>query len=94
VAIIESKAGAVRSLHYHRSDAHWLYVLSGEMHYYEREVGYVEWPTAPLIVGPGQCVFTPSMVEHKTVFPVATVLVSMSLRPRDAGSHESDVVRL
>lgn len=94
VAIIESYAGAVRSLHYHREDGHWLHVLSGEMHYYERPVGATEWPAEPLVVRPGQCVFTPPMLEHKTVFPVDTVLVSMSLRPRDTASHEADVVRV
>lgn len=94
VAIIESKAGSERSNHYHRSDAHWLYVVSGRMHYYEREVGYAAYPPEPIVVGPGQCIFTPSMVEHKTVFPVDTVIVSMSLLPRDAASHESDLVRV
>lgn len=93
VAIIESKAGAERSNHYHREDGHWLYVISGAMLYYERRVGDVVYPS-PMIVRAGQCVFTPPMVEHKTVFPVDTVLLSMSLRARDKASHEADVIRV
>lgn len=93
VAIIHSKAGSTRSQHFHREDSHYLYVVSGLMLYYERPVGSVERPE-PITVKTGQMVYTPPLVEHATVFPVDTMLVSMSKRPRDTASHEADLVRV
>jgi hypothetical protein len=41
-----------------------------------------------------QMFYTPPMVEHLLEFPEDTVMVSISRRPRDPVSHESDVVRV
>lgn len=93
ISIIESPARAVRSNHYHRLDWHFLYVVSGCMLYYEREVGQGGIPE-PALFGARQMVFTRPMLEHATAFPEATVLLSISRRPRDQAAHESDVVRV
>lgn len=94
VSVIYSVAGSVRSGHYHKRDSHLLYVISGRMDYYERPVGStVKWMES-LQVGPGQSIYTVAMVEHLTSFPEDTILVSISPRPRDRESHESDVVRV
>ena len=39
VLLITSKAGSVRSNHYHKKDAHWIYMITGSMEYYEKPVG-------------------------------------------------------
>ena len=93
VSIIRSNAGAWRSKHYHRTDSHVLYVVSGEMHYWERELDG-EYEVEPIKVFPGESLFTPPLLVHKTFFPVATELISMSKNSRDHESHESDVVRV
>ena len=93
VSFIHSVAGSERSNHYHRTDSHWLYVLSGEMHYQEREVGANEYPE-PVKLTAGMMVFTGPMVEHRTVFPVETMILSLSRFARDAESHERDLVRV
>lgn len=92
VAVIASKAGTVRSNHWHREDAHFLYVISGEMHLYERPVGSRDAPRK-VVVRAGQMIFTGPQLEHTTVFPVETVMVSLSRQPRDHESHEADLVR-
>ena len=93
-SIITSKAGSIRSNHWHRDDFHYLYVMSGSMEYYERNVGMpVDPKQKPLIVKAGQMVFTPPNVVHKTVFLQDTVLLSFSKRNRDHVSHEADVIR-
>ena len=76
----------------HRTDSHYLYVISGKMLYADRMPGHPasDWQT----VEPGQCVYTPPKVEHWTKFPERTVLVSVSAKARDTQSHESDVVRV
>jgi quercetin dioxygenase-like cupin family protein len=93
VAIIHSKAGSIRSQHYHRTDSHYLYVLSGRMLYFERPVGSKELPE-PVEVRAGQMVFTPPLVEHATSFDEDTVLVSMSKNARTTEKHEADLVRV
>lgn len=93
VAVIRSRAGSVRSQHYHLTDAHWLYVLSGQMHYFERPVGSKETPE-PILVQAGEMIYTPSMVEHATSFSEDTVLISMSKNPRTHEAHEADLVRV
>jgi hypothetical protein len=93
VSIIESKAGTRRSDHWHESDGHWLIVLEGRMDYYERPVGSTD-PPAHRTIEQGEMVWTGPGIEHATLFPVFTRLLSMSLRPRDKSSHEQDVRRL
>jgi quercetin dioxygenase-like cupin family protein len=91
--LIHSVAGSKRSAHYHKTDAHWLYVAKGVMHYWERPAGSKARPTHHVVTA-GAMIHTGPMVEHWTEFPEDTLLVSMSDRPRDHASHESDVVRV
>jgi len=93
VGLIFSKAGSWRSKHFHKTDAHVLYVLSGEMHYWERDLDG-EYGPEPVILKAGEQYYTGPLLVHKTFFPVDTVLISMSKNPRDHVSHETDVVRV
>jgi quercetin dioxygenase-like cupin family protein len=90
--LISSRAGAVRANHYHRTDFHYMYVLSGAFDYYYRPTGSTEEPRR-LRVGAGEMVFTPPMVEHAVRFLEDTTLVNFAGRKRDQGSYESDLVR-
>jgi uncharacterized RmlC-like cupin family protein len=93
VAIIESNAGAVRSNHYHKEDAHTLYLVSGALLYFERPVGKTTIGE-PIIITPGQMFYTGPMVEHAIVFLYDSTMISVSARQRDHKSHEEDVVRV
>ena len=93
ISIITSKAGTERSNHWHQHDHHFLYVISGSMHYHERDID-AEFVEGPILVSAGQMVFTPPRKVHKTIFIEDTILLSCSKLPRDHVSHESDVVRV
>lgn len=93
VGLIESKAGSRRSSHRHREDAHHLYVVSGEMHYWHRPEGS-EVPPTMEVYGPGQMVYTGPAEDHWTYFPVDTVLVSVSKLHRTKENHEGDLTRV
>lgn len=102
VSVIRTKAGEYRSNHWHREDGHWLFVLSGKMHYAECPVldrkpveNVFDVPNYPPFVEiqQGEMVYTGPRIWHKTYFPIDTVLLSLSLRPRDHESHEADLVR-
>ena len=93
VALIESAKGTVRSNHYHKTDWHYMYVLSGQMDYYYRPHGSDQKPQL-ISVMPGEMVFTPPMEDHATIFPVDTVFLVLSRNPRDQESYEADVERV
>ena len=91
--MIESKAGSLRANHYHKTDWHYCYVVSGSIHYYHRPTGS-DFDPEMLEVKQGQMVFTPPMVDHGMKFPEDTVFLTLSRNPRDQLAYESDVVRI
>lgn len=91
--VIRSGAGTVRADHYHLTDWHYLYVISGEMIYFYHPVGS-EYPPRVITIKAGELVFTPPMMEHRTDFPVDTVCLTLSRNARDQSAYEADVVRI
>ena len=91
--VIESKAGSLRANHYHKTDWHYCYVVSGQIEYLHRQTGSNQKPTT-ILVNEGEMIFTPPMVDHGMTFPVDTVFLTLSRNPRDQASYESDVVRV
>ena len=92
-AFIESHAGSMRANHYHKTDWHYSFVISGTVRYGWRAAGSSETPQV-MDFGPGQLFFTPPMVEHVMFFPVSTTFMTFARNLRDHDSHESDVVRV
>ncbi len=93
VSLITSKKGTLRSNHYHMTDWHYMYVLSGSFDYYYRKTGSNEEPKVVRVIT-GDMVFTPPMEDHATVFLDDTQLLALSRKPRDQESYESDVKRI
>ncbi|MBI5209926.1 MAG: cupin domain-containing protein [Elusimicrobia bacterium] len=91
--VISSKKGAVRGNHYHRTDWHYCYVVSGVMYYFHRPTGSLARPER-VIVKPGSMVFTPPRVDHAMEFPKNTVFLTLSRNPRDQTAYEKDVIRV
>lgn len=91
--VIRSRAGTVRANHYHLTDWHYLYVISGEMIYFYRPVGSDD-PAHVITLKAGELVFTPPMMEHRTDFPVDTVCLTLARNARDEDAYEADVVRI
>ncbi len=95
VEVIHSKKHALRSNHYHKTDWHYMYVISGEMTYFWRPVGpeYERVEPKVRVYRQGELMFTPPMMEHATYFGEDTVLLVVSHNVRDKASHEADLVR-
>ena len=91
--LIESKKGTLRANHYHKTDWHYCYVMSGCIEYYHRPTGSESEPER-VVVNAGEMVFTPPLVDHGMVFPEDTVFLTLSRNPRDQATYESDVVRI
>ena len=91
--MINSKAGSLRANHYHKTDWHYCYVISGEIEYYHRKTNS-SLPKKRITVKKGQMVFTPPMVDHAMVFKVDTTFLTLSRNFRDQKTYENDVVRI
>ena len=91
--MINSKAGSLRANHYHKTDWHYCYVISGQIEYFHRKFNSKKEPEI-IIVDQGSMVFTPPMVEHCMKFPVETLFLTLSRNPRDQETYEADVVRV
>ena len=91
--MITSKKGSLRANHYHKTDWHYCYVVSGCIEYHHRATGSDEEPEC-LLVKTGEMVFTPPMVDHAMTFPEDTVFLTLSRNPRHQEAYEADVVRV
>src|SRR5580704_8929904 len=89
VQIITSKKGTVRANHYHKTDWHYCYVVSGSIDYYFRAVGDKQ-PPKHVIVKTGQVFFTPPMIEHAMCFPEDTAFVCLGRNSRAQEVYEAD----
>src|SRR5438309_7973881 len=91
--LIHSKKGTVRANHYHQTDWHFCYVLSGSIEYMHRPHGSSEKPKK-VLVKKGQLFFTPPMVDHAMVFPEDTSFLVLGRNSRTQDVYEADVVRI
>ncbi|MEL6977876.1 MAG: cupin domain-containing protein [Pseudomonadota bacterium] len=92
-AIITSKPGAVRANHFHKTDWHYCYVISGSIKYFHRPVGADTSPET-MIYGPGSVFYSPPMVEHAMEFLEETTFIVVSKLSRDHDDYENDVMRV
>lgn len=93
VAHISSHARSVRANHYHQTDAHYSYLVLGEILYFERDIGDTNIPE-PTRVLPGQMFYTPPNREHAMLFTQDSVFMTFAPKIRDHERHEQDVVRV
>jgi dTDP-4-dehydrorhamnose 3,5-epimerase-like enzyme len=93
LSLISSVKGSVRSNHYHLTDWHYMYVLSGSFNYFYRATDSGEELKCVKVVA-GEMIFTPPMEDHATVFLEDCELLAMSRNPRDQEAYEEDVRRV
>ena len=93
LSLISSKKNAVRSNHYHLTDWHYMYVLSGSFDYYYRQTNTNDKLKCVRVLA-GDMIFTPPMEDHATVFLEDCNLLAMSRNPRDQETYEQDVRRV
>ena len=92
ILLITSKKGSVRSNHYHKTDTHWIYMISGKMEYYEKPVKGGK--KVKKIVSAGDMVFSPRMAIHTTVFLEDSVFLALSTKSRNQKAYEKDTTRI
>lgn len=93
VSIIRSKAGVIRSNHYHKLDYHFIYVLEGQCEYFFGPDNVNLENLQHVEVTAGSTIFTPPGEWHATFFPIDTLIVVGSKNPRDQATYEADTIR-
>jgi dTDP-4-dehydrorhamnose 3,5-epimerase-like enzyme len=91
--LISSKKGTVRANHYHQTDWHYCYVLSGEIDYYHRPHGSTV-EAEKVTIRQGQMFFTPPLVDHAMVFTQDTSFLTWGRNSRAQEVYEADVKRI
>ena len=97
ILIMTSKKGAVRANHYHKEDAHYVYMLTGKMEYSEAPIvdGAPDLSKEEKIeVAAGDMVFSPSMALHAMNFLEDSTCLVFALKSRNQDNYEQDLVRL
>lgn len=92
---ITSKKGTVRANHYHQSDSHVCYILSGKLEYVWCDARDASAPLQRRIIGPGEPFYTPPMVAHAMVFLEDTDFLAFTTSPRRTQQdYEDEVVHV
>jgi len=91
--LITSKLGTVRANHFHKTDWHFCYIISGAIEYYHRPHGSNAHPEM-VLVRKGQLFFTPPLVDHSMVFLEDTVFLTLGRNSRRQEVYEADVERI
>ena len=92
VQMIWSEAGAIRANHYHKTDTHVCYLVSGEMDYYFRYHGKTKIFKEKIVAG--ELFRTGPMIDHEMVFTSPSVMVVVSEHKRDAATYDEDIVKI
>jgi dTDP-4-dehydrorhamnose 3,5-epimerase-like enzyme len=92
-SLIFTKKNSWRANHYHKSDWHYIYVLSGTFEYYYRKTNSEE-KIKKLIVKKGELLFTPPLMDHAMLYTEDTSILVVSKNPRDQKTYEEDTVRI
>ncbi len=91
---ITSKAGTVRSNHYHKRDSHCLYVESGKCEYSEKPANDPKAKIEMVVLGPGDLVYTGPDIVHAVKFLEDTVLYAFTTEKRKQDAYEEDTMRV
>lgn len=94
VLYITSKKGTERGNHYHKSDYHYVYCVSGKFRYSEKDMHNPNSTRESVILNPGDLVLSKPMVAHSMEFLEDTVFLAITTEPREQKQYEGDTVRI
>lgn len=91
---ITSKAGSIRSNHYHIKDHHYMYLESGKCEYSEKPADKPNAKIETATLVPGDLVLTKPGVIHAVKFLKDSVLYAFSTEGREKEEYEKDTKRV
>jgi|TARA_X000001036_G_C20360894_1_gene676484 oxalate decarboxylase/phosphoglucose isomerase-like protein (cupin superfamily) len=90
---VYSKKGSVRANHYHKKDKHFIYIISGEILYFRRDIKK-NAKSKVALMKKNDLFFTPTMQEHMAYFTKNTHFLAFSTRKRTKFDYEKDLIRV
>ena len=84
---------SIRSNHYHLTDSHYMYTLSGSYYYFYKKAKSNEI-LKRVRVEKNFLIYTPPMESHVTIFTEDTKLLVISKNFRDQQTYENDTRRV
>ena len=94
ILYIVRKKGSVSANHYHKSDAHYIFVLSGKVKYSEKDMRKEKSAVNTVILEPFDLVLSSPMIAHATEFLEDSVILAFTSENRDQDNYEKDTVRI
>lgn len=91
---ITSKAGSIRSNHYHKSDYHYLYIESGKCEYSEKPANDPKARVETVTLVSGDLVLSNPGIIHAVKFLKDTVLYAFTTEKRKHENYEDDTERI
>jgi dTDP-4-dehydrorhamnose 3,5-epimerase-like enzyme len=92
VAVISSIPGSIRANHYHETDWHLSFLLSGSMRYSWKSLDTED--KGQIDIGAGTLFFTPEKTIHQMLFLKESIFIAISKLGRSKLNYESDTVRV
>ncbi len=91
---IVSKAGTVRSNHYHKNDYHYLYVESGKCEYFEKPADKPNAKIEKVILKQGDLVLSSPGIIHAVKYLEDTIMYAYTSEKRGQEAYEKDTKRV
>lgn len=91
ILYISGKKGAIRGNHYHKTDTHHCFCISGSIKYSEQNLETHE--IVEMTLYPGDMALTESGVLHKFEFLEDGAFIAIAKNPRQQAQYEEDTVR-
>lgn len=93
VAIIKSKAGAIRGNHYHPNQVQYVYLVSGKYESVAKDVRKEVAGTESTIIEPRSLVITPPMIAHVMRFLEDSVFINMTTGHRASDEYKEHTIK-
>lgn len=94
VLYITSKKGTERGNHFHKTDAHYVYCVSGKFRYSEKNLNKKNSKKESVILKPGDIVLSRPGIAHSMEFLEDTVFMAFTTERRDQDKYEADLHRI
>jgi quercetin dioxygenase-like cupin family protein len=94
VLYISRKKGSIGANHYHKKDAHYIFVLKGKVRYGEKNMKKKDSKIEFVILEPGDVVLSKPGIGHITEFLTDSIILAFTTENRNQKSYEKDTVRL
>ena len=89
IMVLHSKKGTVRANHWHKTDSHVMYIISGAAKYYKE----IDGALVEQVLLPGDSVFTGPNVVHAIKFTTDTAMIVCAENERDYDAYMTDTVK-